>query len=1023
MESWSHARLAQQQQVRLASLASDAAVGLGHTPPQELPPLRDTPTIRSNSAMSPLARLGELDFTCDPLRDTLRRDLKTPSRLGLRTSGAQSNAPGRLGQFDVRSELSEDSTGGFEVEQLKRQVARLTQLRRDRDSYIQELLGEAEAAQKRHESEIARRTVKSQREVAEQLAAQQREHDLHLEERSKAHAAALAQQAWNHECEIGEFRRSQRADNDRRLAEKLNESATHHRNMLVRLQSSVEDLRQRLASHTAALGDASGDSPTAASGAITTVARPGAQQASDKVGGTKPELEEASIVPGGKALELRGAMEEVALAERAVDDAAKAVEWAIVLASKDLERTLAASTAHVASSHEVHHQESAKFQREVLESTARLERMGCRSREWAATASSAWSATLLLKVVLVWRNEVRRLSSLSAEQQRMLQKRQQRQPLVLARIKDDTDYWLRIVLRTWVAIAGHARREVSIEQGIERCKEQIAELKSHLRSKSVAMIAAETLRLQQSVLRAWASHTVIVHCSASHQDEFDRALKTWEAERTSILMGTRERIAKACEVRKAQGLKAIEDRILQCETAVFLSWASLVVESKLQASCEKQLEEKSAEHSAALLQTKNNAAEELSQLRRALCKQRRDQGFLAVEASLQRTQNVVLLAWKAVTAESKRDRAHAQELADLRKSLRMQHRALGLTGIQASLDHFQRLALRAWRAQAVAAHSEAAGASQLERAVAEAAAQQDTMRREVDLLRVELRKQLRTQGLRLARVHTKGQLHASLFRWIVATREARREATHRHQLITAKADASAEIYKLRNEVKKVALELRKQRRAHGVAAIHASLDRRLQSVLLAWATVVRDGQRESAYQRQLDIAAAESAAGCAVLRMEGRRCTLELREQRRNQALRAIEVGLRYWQHLVLREWAAGAVLARHEALHAQQLGLAVARVEAETASKGQIVDAGQNLVEAQKEYDSETGALVNVAQLLSGDALQPAASTGMLLATGSSTNTAAAHAVERLQAEREELQTQITKLHDELRRHHGSLP
>ena len=50
----------------------------------------------------------------------------------------------------------------------------------------------------------------------------------------------------------------------------------------------------------------------------------------------------------------------------------------------------------------------------------------------------------------------------------------------------------------------------------------------------------------------------------------------------------------------------------------------------------------------------------------------------------------------------------------------------------------------------------------------------------------------------------------------------------------------------------------------GVAAIHANLDRRLQSVLLAWGTVVRDGQRETAYQRQLDIAAAESAAGDGV---------------------------------------------------------------------------------------------------------------------------------------------------------------
>jgi len=57
----------------------------------------------------------------------------------------------------------------------------------------------------------------------------------------------------------------------------------------------------------------------------------------------------------------------------------------------------------------------------------------------------------------------------------------------------------------------------------------------------------------------------------------------------------------------------------------------------------------------------------------------------------------------------------------------------------------------------------------------------------------------------------------------VATRDARKEAAHRRQLITAAADASAEVYKLRAEGKKVAVELRKQRRAHGVAAIHANL--------------------------------------------------------------------------------------------------------------------------------------------------------------------------------------------------------
>jgi len=138
-----------------------------------------------------------------------------------------------------------------------------------------------------------------------------------------------------------------------------------------------------------------------------------------------------------------------------------------------------------------------------------------------------------------------------------------------------------------------------------------------------------------------------------------------------------------------------------------------------------------------------------------------------------------------------------------------------------------------------------------------------------------------------------------------------------------------------------------------------------------------------------------------VLRMEGRRCSLELREQRRAQALRAIELGLRYWQHLMLREWAASTVMARREALHAQQLGLAVARVEAELASQEQAAAAGQQITDVQSQ---DVFALTETAE--------PAAEVA-----------AAALVVERLQAEREELQAQITKLHDELRRHHGSLP
>jgi len=126
---------------------------------------------------------------------------------------------------------------------------------------------------------------------------------------------------------------------------------------------------------------------------------------------------------------------------------------------------------------------------------------------------------------------------------------------------------------------------------------------------------------------------------------------------------------------------------------------------------------------------------------------------------------------------------------------------------------------------------------------------------------------------------------------------------------------------LRGDSKRAAVELRKQRRAHGVAAIHASLDKRLQAIFHAWSVVARDVQRESMYQRQLDIAAAESAASCAVLRMEGRRNTLELRVQRRAQALKAIASELRHWTHATFQAWASVAAKMRQDDFLMQQMG------------------------------------------------------------------------------------------------------
>lgn len=163
-------------------------------------------------------------------------------------------------------------------------------------------------------------------------------------------------------------------------------------------------------------------------------------------------------------------------------------------------------------------------------------------------------------------------------------------------------------------------------------------------------------------------------------------------------------------------------------------------------------------------------------------------------------------------------------------------------------------------------------------------------------------------------------------------RDARREARHRQELLKAAAEASAKMFKACDDSKRAAQELRRQRRAHGVAAIHASLDRRVQAVVHAWASLSRDAQREALYQRQLDISAAESAAGCAVLRMECRRNSMELRQQRRAQACRRITVQERYWCHITLYAWTARCLARQQEELLVQNLSIAASQMDAAQA-------------------------------------------------------------------------------------------
>jgi len=191
-----------------------------------------------------------------------------------------------------------------------------------------------------------------------------------------------------------------------------------------------------------------------------------------------------------------------------------------------------------------------------------------------------------------------------------------------------------------------------------------------------------------------------------------------------------------------------------------------------------------------------------------------------------------------------------------------------------------------------------------------------------------------SSGLRKRSVQLRARhaLQCALYWWAVVVRDARREARHRQELLLAAAEASAKLFKACADSKRASQELRRQRRAHGVAAIHASLDRRVQAVVHAWASLSRDAQREALYQRQLDIAAAESAAGCAVLRMEGRRNSLELRQQRRTQACRRIVAQERHWCHVTLYAWSARCLVRQQEELLVQNLSVAASQMDAAQA-------------------------------------------------------------------------------------------
>jgi len=570
-----------------------------------LPPLR---------SLSP-GRLGAL-----PPRDVSSRGGSVlPLTSGPRRGGSDFSLP--FGD-------SKDPRVTFaEVESLRRQVMRLTQLRAERDTYIRDLLADADAMQRRHEGELARRTTRSQREVTERLSAQEREHQQRLQERNKAHDASLAQQDWQHCLNLEEQRKTLEANCEQELAKRLSEAATAHRQVLERLRRTAQAFVDKLAAHVALL---EGTKVPA-----------------------KPELESDAVEELG---------ERVSGEDTDTADAAAAAERVLEVAHSTLERLLAVEAPSAKAAQLVGYASRYDAQREALAWRV----LRCRAELWCHAAFRAWAATI-----------------------------------------------------------------------------------AHTRLRSEA--AGCTVRLRQ----------------------------------------------------------------------------------QLQGRC-----------------------------------------LDVANSELARKRHVALRAWAEVVVDERRTRLHREEAEMWKTSL------------------------------------------------------QDSRRNAA-----EFERRLRDRSDQVVAARQRHELAKVVFGWLAVVRERRKEAAHRHELHTAAADYTSELYRQRTEAHRLVADLRRQRRAHGVAAIHASLDRHMQAVVQAWSTVAGESKREAFYLRQLDVAAQESAAGCAVLRMEWRRCATQLREQRRAQGLKSIAEGLRHCEHVVLYAWAAVAADAQQKA----------AKVTSSQQARGKAIIAAQS--------------------------------------------------------------------------------
>lgn len=697
--------------------ASAADIACSVRVPQASPDRRlGTSSVRGFSA-TPLDRISGSWGNSIGMAHELPALRESPVKNGLGSS-RPSSLSRSLASPDFQEHFEGHSKGGVaslqEIESLKKQVAKLTQLRRDRDSYIADLLAEQRAADRRHEGELAQRTARSQRQVTERLAAAQQEHHVHFDERSRVHASALAQQALQHELELAELQKALRAESDRRLTLKLTEAAREHRNVLDSLTGDIVTLEQSLAGHAASL-------ETASQG----VAKDGLEKGASAAG-LDASMNSDSWEPGRSHNEPEpeechasfesddGNDSQKAVADEAVREAIDRTELALAAARKTLDRAVAAGVG-------------------VVSTGSMLGKIGLNS-EADQLFSHRNSANFDVSKANASRTaQNKALQNLRSDFQRRLKN----SGCTLAQVNGQL-HLMRAFL-TWKVLAGHSRRLVT----------------------------------EEAERRNWAS----------------------EAGRQARLL----RLA-----RRQQGLRCLQASSERCRHVALRAWASVAAKAKMDAKSENLLQEAEARSQAALIELRGMTDQEVKALREKL----KENSITRVKSELCRVQQQVLKAWCRQAALAQLEQAKKQEQAAqqqyFRACLQKRHdAALELGGF-----YTQQVAFFAWAWFTRSSRKDAVCEHRLKTQALEAKAETDAVQAESKRDLQKLSQKTKMLAKHVVQRIMQRSMAAGLYWWAVAVRDARREARHRHHILTAESDASSELYRVKNEAKRTAVDLR-----------------------------------------------------------------------------------------------------------------------------------------------------------------------------------------------------------------------